>query len=89
MFHVKNIEENIDFILTFLPNDFVNFISNQITLTLTNSESNANKYFNFLLYNVYHKQLCHYDMTMALLLMCSRLDVTINCKKCFIAHLLY
>ena len=24
MFHVKNIEENIDFILTFLPNDFVN-----------------------------------------------------------------
>ena len=31
MFHVKNIEENIDFILTFLPNDFVNWTLHSIS----------------------------------------------------------
>ena len=51
MFYVKNIEENIDFILTFLPNDFAQYceldsISNHISWTLTNSERNTEEYYN-------------------------------------------
>ena len=64
MFYGENIEENIDFILTFLPTDFaqhceLDSISNHISWTLTNSERNTNTTM-FRYWISQHRQICHY-----------------------------
>ena len=83
MFYGENIEENIDFISTFLPDDFVHqweldSISNQITCSLTNSDWNANT----KMFIGYYRQLCYHANIIIR-------TYAVGCIKCSIALLIF